>query len=282
MSLFGMPEGVPCCCLGGCCENVVLPECITLELTASCCSSTDTLELCQSTGPPVPQVDSLSPIVKYTGTTSVDWCDSTDEGEQVLSEVNIAIFCAIDELTDERHWYIYINDSATTEHSWFPDGYLYKLILTSCDPLLLSFGGPADCSGQCEWIWELACFAKGTMIHTPSGTVAIETLRKGDSVYDQHGKTVEVVDIHSRIVLNTLVFMDESGNTTEVTPEHPFILSGGDPQSTMAQNLTIETRLPRGKSIISISNKSTPQTVYNLSVSGSRTFVANGFAVHNK
>ena len=115
---------------------------------------------------------------------------------------------------------------------------------------------------------------------TPDGDRIIESLRKGDLIFDINMDTVEVTDIRERLVTQVVLITDESGTVTGVTPEHPFMIDSE--VSIPAGDLTEQTPLPNGKKIKSTSLKNGIETVVNLTVSGTHTFIANGFMVHNK
>jgi len=183
----------------------------------------------------------------------------------------------------EQTFWIYISDN-DLGHSWYPasTAQYFQLTLVSCDPLLLSFGATPDCSGSsCIWTWQAACFIAGTTIDTPSGKANIEALKAGDEVLDAFGDTVTVLELIESDVNELVCLRGSSGFDTGVTPEHPFLAT--DMQTEIqAGKLRPGDLLPLGNTITASHRERGKFTVYNLSVTGSHTFVADGYAVHNK
>ncbi len=289
MSLFGMPEGTPCCCQDGCCPGVVIPDCITLELSSSCCEGdVATIVLTKDTAPdtcpggesrPTTGAEAYDADVTliWTGAIPVDWCPAAEIGDATVN-----VFCRIDPITLERSWWIYIADN-DLGHTWYPasTAQYYQLDLISCDPFLLTFGSTPTCPSSCVWTWQAACFVAGTLVRTPSGEVPIQLLTEGDQVIDINGDIVTVERIMAGDVDVLMELTDEHGIPTGVTPDHPFFAL--DLVSTIpAGKLVAGQRLPLGKTIASVKAFEGTFTVYNLTVSGSHTFIADGFAVHNK
>lgn len=272
-----------------------MPDCITLDLASSCCAD-------EPVSIVLTRVDSIGDCVGgtrrpytaaegfgagdtatiWTGALPEDWCEISG-----LADATVNLFCRIDPVTFEESWWIYIggNDLGV---SWYPASHphYYQLTLISCDPFLLQIGGEEpDCSGeQCIWTWQAACFVEGTMIRTPNGDVQIETLNAGDVILDIHGKEVYVLETLKTEVDYLLEITDENGVSIGVTPEHPFI--DIDMISEIeAKDLEVGKRLPFGKEVTGVKLfKATEERfkVINLSVTESNTFVADGFAVHNK
>ncbi len=296
MSLFGMPKGVPCCCSSGCCPGVALPDCITFEIESSCCpGDVHTVVLtfegseasCEGGDRrPFTAAEAFCgglPDIIYTGALDAAWCTTTD-----LLDATILVFCCVNPLTGESEWWLYVGGDDASGYNWYPSvtPKYYQLQLISCDPLLLQIGGEApDCSAEvCTWTWQPACFVEGTMIRTPHGDVQIETLSVGDVILDIHGKEVYVLETIKTEVDHLIQIIDESGVSIGVTPEHPFI--DIDMISVIeAKDLEVGQRLPFGKEVASVKLfKAVKEKfkVVNLSVTESNTFVADGFAVHNK
>lgn len=290
MSLFGMPEGTPCCCDDGCCPGFVMPDCITLELASSCCTEepisvvltrADAIEDCiGGERRPYTAAESYGggdTNTIWTGALPDDWCEISG-----LADATVNVFCRTDEITGEKSWWIYIggNDLGVT---WYPASHphFYQLDLISCDPFMLEINAdPPDCSG-CIWTWQAACFVAGTLVKTPTGEKPIQLLKEGDQVVDIYGNTVAVSAIIAGEVDVLMELTDEYGVPTGVTPEHPFIAL--DMESTIeAGKLVAGHRLPLGKTIAAVKAFRGTFEVFNLSVTGSNTFIADGYAVHNK
>eukprot|EP00038_Savillea_parva_P018308 m.23030 g.23030 ORF g.23030 m.23030 type:complete len:874 (-) comp4048_c0_seq1:218-2839(-) len=70
------------------------------------------------------------------------------------------------------------------------------------------------------------CFAGGCTVATPSGTVPIESLCRGDFVLTPHGTAVRVVClVVTKCVNNTAFFVDFPGGL-RITPYHPVRING--------------------------------------------------------
>jgi hypothetical protein len=225
-------------------------------------------------------------FARYTGTLTTNWCYSEPTENIYVLNSNVAVWCETNEITGEEEWYIYINDT-NVQHSWHPPSAefaakAYRLVLVSCSPLLLTFGGDAGCTGNnCAWTWEAACFIHGTLISTPHGLVPIESLQVGEAVYDADHEIVKVEAVHYSTREVILFLADDDGIQTGVTPEHPFLSYDGK-SFVLAGNLKTGDRLRHGKIVGHVKALVDPTEVVNLTVSGSKTFIANGFAVHNK
>lgn len=97
----------------------------------------------------------------------------------------------------------------------------------------LSCGPECELEVICEggvWVWRVGicpmCAAPTTAIATPSGDVAISTLRAGDLVYSMHGKVVTAVPllrVGSTAVANHRVIRVQlaRGAVLEMSPRHP-------------------------------------------------------------
>jgi len=289
MSLFGDPDGVPCCCLAGCCPGYVLPDCLTMELSSSCCTG-DTASIVLTAeqastcdggeSRPFTAAEAFcggTPDIIYTGALPSAWCPEAE-----LSNGTVLVFCCVNPSTGESEWWMYIADGDLS-HTWYPasTAQYYRLDLISCDPLLLMFGTTPECPSSCVWTWQAACFVSGTLVRTPAGEVPIESLKVGDDVIDIHGDTVQVVRLYTDEVGALVQLTDEQGTQTGVTPEHPFFAL--DMVSTIeAGQLVKGQRLPLNKTLTSVKAFKGRFTVHNLEVSGSNSFQADGYAVHNK
>ncbi len=269
-----------------------MPDCITLDLASSCCAD-------EPVSIVLTRVDSIGDCVGgtrrpytaaegfgagetatiWTGALPEDWCEISG-----LADATVNLFCRINPVTFEESWWIYIggNDLGV---SWYPASHphYYQLTLISCDPFLLQIDAdPPDCGeSSCVWTWQAACFVAGTLVKTPTGEKPIQLLREGDIVFDINGEVVEVRSIMAGEADVLIELTDEYGVPTGVTPQHPFFAL--DMVSTIeAGKLVAGQRLPLGKTIASVKAFRGTFEVYNLSVTGSNTFVADGYAVHNK
>lgn len=121
------------------------------------------------------------------------------------------------------------------------------------------------------------CFLSGTLISCPENDKYIEDICVGDIVFDVDYNLVSVVALHVNIVNEYIEFTTSNG-ITKVTKDHPFLFNGSYIQ---ADTINIGDIV----SDFVILNKvyyDSKVKVYNMSVDGSNTFIANKFKVHNK
>ena len=127
------------------------------------------------------------------------------------------------------------------------------------------------------------CFAAGTLVATPDGPRAIETLRVGDRVCTLDG--VDVVTATGDHVAEVITLEMSNGVTITCTPDHPFA-AGGVGTFVEAQELTpdsdlvelIPTETPARVIRSSYAGK---ERVYNLTTGRTHLYYAEGFLVHN-
>lgn len=122
------------------------------------------------------------------------------------------------------------------------------------------------------------CFLAGTRITTSDGFILIEQIEIDDILIDAYGDEVRVNALHFLHVNQYLTLIMDDGSEVNVTGEHPFLR--GDAW-VKAEDLSIGENLSE-KRLVSVTVHEEPVMVYNLSVDGSRTFVANELKVHNK
>lgn len=130
----------------------------------------------------------------------------------------------------------------------------------------------------------MRCVAEGTLVATPSGPRAIETLREGDAVvsYDidrQHVIPSRVAEIHVSSANATLRF--EGG--LRATVDHPLYADGawveaGHVTPSMLLLTPDGSRVRAGRPL----RIEGPVTVYDLTIDGPANFFAGGRLVHNK
>ena len=131
------------------------------------------------------------------------------------------------------------------------------------------------------------CFPAGAAILTPSGTVPIEKLSPGGLVTAFDGGGLRTAAVIAVIRTEGVPYEILAGDgKTSATAEHPFLTRAG---YVKAADLKpgMETGFAAGgrtgwttvKSVKAL-QKTVP--VYNLSVGGPNTFIADGFMVHNK
>lgn len=123
-----------------------------------------------------------------------------------------------------------------------------------------------------------ACFIAGTKISTPDGYKFIEDIIAGDVVYDANMNIVTVMKCHVHTVGRYISLSVDSGLNVCATEEHPFLsIDVYKPLSEIMVGDKVSDMIVTDK--INITKEI---DVYNLSVDGSNTFIANGFKVHNK
>jgi hypothetical protein len=183
------------------------------------------------------------------------------------------------------------NITVEVTHTYFAAG----LLVHNKSPPPVSCPNPSDSPyhGFCD-PWRDTCFAPGTMIATPSGERAIESLQVGDAVlaYD----TARGVPVTSRV---TATFAHEpqavgalalaNGQTLYVTDNHPFYDATAD-SYVPAGTLTAESALVAldGTSVVAthasaaFAASATYSPVHNITVDGVHNYFAGGVLVHNK
>ena len=135
----------------------------------------------------------------------------------------------------------------------------------------------------------------GTEISTPTGPVAIETLKSGQVVYSYNEKTEEIVlgtveRVYVRKVTRYLELTLSSGRVLKVTGDHPIATRNQDGELSyiIAENLELSDQLVTLESdttldqstLLSIETREEEVTVYNFKVHGYRNGFAEGILSH--
>jgi len=158
------------------------------------------------------------------------------------------------------------------------------------------------------------CFAAGTLVSTPAGTIPIEEISSGQSVrsIELSGAELNQTVLGAETLLysgSLLVLRLDDASTISVTPNHPFCVVGGSELSSRRWPLDIGSDSPNcnqgegrwveagdlraGDSLLSVSGERTVRNVaatsfqgevYNIAVSRSHTYLVglSGLVVHNK
>lgn len=92
--------------------------------------------------------------------------------------------------------------------------------------MLTAADGDDEAQDFRDGIIGVACFLPGTMVDTPHGKVAIESLKIGDEVLNASGVGT-VLELHTRISKKILRVTISDGRTIECTEEHPFLTDRG-------------------------------------------------------
>ncbi|TGM88243.1 TIGR04388 family protein [Leptospira licerasiae] len=135
-----------------------------------------------------------------------------------------------------------------------------------------------------------SCFVAGTLVHTPNGLQAIETLKIGDEVFafdEDSGQKVtrKVTETFINQTTTILKITDSKGEVIETTWNHPFYVTAG--MWVKAKDLIVgdEFLTIDGKEIkvASIQESIRDEKVYNLEVEDAHTYYIHesGILVHN-
>ena len=133
------------------------------------------------------------------------------------------------------------------------------------------------------------CLAEGTVIDTPTGPRAIETLHPGDAVWSPTptGLQRSIVASCYRVEPDEMVRLELPDRVLLATPEHPVEISAG--VFRCAGDLQAGDHVWGWQSgrlqfvpVVSVTRGRTTLAAYNLLVSPAGTFLADGVAVHNK
>jgi filamentous hemagglutinin len=139
-----------------------------------------------------------------------------------------------------------------------------------------------------------ACFAKGTVVHTPTGIRAIENIQTGDLVLSRNENTHEigfksVVNpkiTHSQAIYE-LTVTNAQGEQSSIHPtaEHPFWVKnyGWLSVELLTPEMTLVDEHNRDVTIVSLAKTERVETVYNLEVADWNTYFVGEAAVwvHN-
>jgi predicted lipid-binding transport protein (Tim44 family) len=133
------------------------------------------------------------------------------------------------------------------------------------------------------------CFPAGTRVRTPAGPAPIETLAEGDVVtaVDERGRQVPARVTATHATLSRLLTVQTKRGLLVTTDEHPLLLSSGEYRDAgmLAAGdrvAFVHNRLPRSAPVTGLSSSDERCVVYNLTVEGPHTFIADGFVAHNK
>ena len=133
------------------------------------------------------------------------------------------------------------------------------------------------------------CIVEGTPVWTPNGDVAIERLKRGDSVWSvKEGNLGEArVQGLTRVQPEEVLEVLTADARLEVTSEHPLMVAPGEYR--LAGHLkagdiiyVAHAGWLEEAAIVTVRRKEAKQPAYNLLVSPGGTFVTAGVVVHNK
>ena len=133
------------------------------------------------------------------------------------------------------------------------------------------------------------CLAEGSLVETPTGFIAIERLKTGDSVFSVTNGNLQRAQVQALTAVQPEEFVEIStaGAKIEVTPEHPVMVAPGEYRFAgwlRAGDTVFVVR--EGKIdptlIQSVKRSMARRSAYNLLVSPGGTFITEGFVVHNK
>jgi len=146
---------------------------------------------------------------------------------------------------------------------------------------------------------DTGCFIEGTKVVQEDGTeVAIESVQIGDTLRGREG-SVNVVQKFVRPQLSSKLLYGMNGETPWFTSEHPFMTEDGwksvEPSKALLARTDINlTTLAIGDRVVQVDGstkliqtligvKADPDTqLYNFTMSGTNSYFANGYLVHNK
>jgi hypothetical protein len=133
------------------------------------------------------------------------------------------------------------------------------------------------------------CLAEGTLVSTPGGSVAIERLKKGDTVWSVVEGRLQWAEVQALTAVEPGEFLEisVSGSKLEVTAEHLLMVGRGEyrlADRLNKGNTVFEMRngCLRAAQVLAVRRLAAKRPAYNLLVSPGGTFVTEGLVVHNK
>ncbi len=133
------------------------------------------------------------------------------------------------------------------------------------------------------------CLAKGTLIRTAKGSVAIEKLKEGDKVIGLVSGRLQEATVQALIIVHPDEYLEISAGKKRiaVTEEHPLMTAPGEFRQasclTPGQTIyRIKASKPTPVRIGSVKKIPAWTPAFNLLVMPGGTFIAEGFIVHNK
>lgn len=133
------------------------------------------------------------------------------------------------------------------------------------------------------------CFPAGTKVLTPQGEVPIERITPGETVnaVDENGQQVLSMVRSTHVIRSGLLVIRTTQGELTTTTEHPLALASGG--FSKAGELVLGDSVLAWKDghsssayVTGIELLAGDVLVYNLTVDGPNTFIAEGFIVHNK
>jgi predicted lipid-binding transport protein (Tim44 family) len=133
------------------------------------------------------------------------------------------------------------------------------------------------------------CLAEGTLVSTPDGSVAIERLKKGDTVWSVVEGRLKRAEVQALTVVEPGEFLEvsASGSRLEVTAEHLLMVGRGEYRLADRLNkgdtvFEMRNGRLRAAQVLAVRRMAARRPAYNLLVSPGGTFVTEGLVVHNK
>ena len=135
------------------------------------------------------------------------------------------------------------------------------------------------------------CFPAGVLISTPNGQIPIEQIKACDIVtaVARNGRIVSAKVQATHRTQDYVISIRAGSQLLRTTAEHPICLSGGgfcaagelnpgDSVLLCSENKIVSAKI-ENRASVTIAEQ---EEVYNLTVDGPHTFIADGFVVHNK
>lgn len=133
------------------------------------------------------------------------------------------------------------------------------------------------------------CLVEGTQVVTPNGTVAIEKLKKGDSVWSLTDGKFQKAKVQALVAVQPEEYLEISTSRSrlDVTPEHLIMVAQGEYRLAGLLHVgdtvyLIQDGMLDVSKVQSIHRIAAKRPAYNLLVSPGGTFVTEGIVVHNK